>query len=328
VSTLAITEALDPVASAVAEGLSRSRKVLPPWLFYDRRGSELFERITRLPEYTLTRTERMLLETHVEEILLSLRSPVTVVELGAGTATKTGVLLRAATRMQDGVLYQPIDVSPTALDEARATIESQISGVTVLPQIANYVTDFIHVEREVDRTVLAMYIGSSIGNFSPLEARGILRNLRARMQAGDALLLGTDLAPGPGKSVEALVAAYDDSAGVTAAFNRNILHRLNRELGADFVPGCFDHEARWNEAECRIEMHLVSKRDQVAHIPANSAERARTVHFRARESIHTENSYKFTSLLLEALLVDCGFNIGTRFEDSAGQFAVTLARAV
>ncbi len=320
--------AVDSAAAAARQGLSAKPKTLPPWLFYDEAGSQLFEQITRLPEYYLTRTERALLAAHAEGLLLEVGSPVTIVELGAGTATKTGILLEAATRLQQGVLYQPIDISPTALAEARAEIEAHLPGVVVRPQVANYITDPVRMEREPERAILALYIGSSIGNFSAAEARGILANLRSQLGRGDHLLLGTDLAPGGTKSVASLLAAYDDAAGVTAAFNLNVLRRLNRELETNFALDGFRHEARWNAAQSRIEMHLVSKAAQSVRIPANSAGPALTVCFAAGESIHTENSHKFTGQSVAALLGDSGFATVRTFNDADCLFAVTLAAVV
>jgi len=327
-----IAEAVDPIAATARLGLSSPQKSLPPWLFYDEAGSQLFEQITALPEYYLTRTERALFERYAEDIFLGLMDeglvdPVTIVELGAGTAAKTGILLEAATRFQQGVLYQPIDVSPTALTEARESIERHLPQVVVRPQIANYVTEPIRIHREPGAKVLALYIGSSIGNFSPSEARAILRNLRSQLEPGDALLLGTDLAPSPCKSVAALLAAYDDAAGVTAAFNVNILCRLNRDLGSDFDLDGFSHEARWNAEESRIEMHLTSTCAQTVRIPANSAGPEISLDFAANETIHTENSYKFTAESIATLLADSGFNPTETFTDAKHLFAVTIAEA-
>jgi dimethylhistidine N-methyltransferase len=322
-----LAEAVDPIAATARLGLSSPQKTLPPWLFYDEAGSHLFEQITALPEYYLTRTERALFERHAEEIFLDLESPVTIVELGAGTAAKTGILLKAATQFQPEVVYQPIDVSPTALDEAREHLEREFPQVVVRPQVANYVTDPIRIHREPGSKVLALYIGSSIGNFSPAEARAVLRNLRSQLRPGDALLLGTDLAPSPCKPIAALLAAYDDAAGVTAAFNLNILTRLNRDLGANFDLDCFSHEARWNPEESRIEMHLASTCAQTVEIPANSAGPALTLDFAPSETIHTENSYKFTAQALASLLADSGFAPTQTFTDPKHLFAVTIAEA-
>jgi L-histidine Nalpha-methyltransferase len=343
-STFAIELTTDPaVSSATHHGLTSTPKTLPPWLFYDEAGSRLFEQITALPEYYLTRTERAIFTTHATDIFHAVRSstnnqqPTTsnlsIVELGAGTATKTGILLHALTRLQPRVLYQPIDISPTALDEAH-TLASAIPNLTVLPQVANYITHPIHIHREPHHKVLALYIGSSIGNFSPAEARAILANLRAQLLPGDALLLGTDLAPspsesGPSKSIATLLAAYDDAAGVTAAFNRNILTRLNRDLAADFDLTRFTHAARWNPTHSRIEMHLVSTHFQMVRIPASTSQASDlTLHFAPGETIHTENSYKFTPASIAALLADSSFTPTRTFTDPANLFAVTLATAV
>lgn len=322
-----LAEAVDPIAFAVRTGLESAQKTLPPWLFYDEHGSHLFEQITTLPEYYLTRTERALLEAHADEILSLMGREVTIVELGAGTATKTGVVLRAAHRVQERLLYQPIDISPTALSEARTEIEAHIPGVTVQSQVANYITDPYRIDRESDRAVLALYIGSSIGNFSPEEARGILANLRRQIRPGDALLLGTDLAPSPKKSVAALLAAYDDAQGVTAAFNRNILTRLNRDLSANFAADGFRHQARWNASESRIEMHLESLTKQTVHLPANSSGPDLKLQLAQGETIHTENSYKFTAETIDAMLVPSGFTALRTFQDPDNFFAVTLASA-
>ncbi len=378
------TAALQAVAATARRGLTSTPKSLPPWLFYDAPGSRLFEQITTLPEYYLTRTERDLFTAHAAEIfhlvtsstnnqqLTTSNSPLTIAELGAGTAAKTGILLRALTRQQPHVLYQPIDISPTALDEARAQIELTIPGVTVRPRIANYITESVRIERPPHRPgspastgvpgelvrrggspgvpgelvrrggsslagantrILALYIGSSIGNFSPAEARQILTRLRSELAPGDALLLGADLAPclpgtSPAKSVATLLAAYNDAAGVTAAFNRNILARLNRELGADFHPNRFLHRALWNPAHSRIEIYLESLAAQTVRIPANSSGPALILRFAPGETIHTENSYKFTPAAIAALLADSHFTPTRTFTDPANLFAVTLAAAV
>jgi dimethylhistidine N-methyltransferase len=295
------------------------QKSLPPWLFYDERGSQLFEEITALPEYYLTRAERSVFVTYADEILLERIAPVTIVELGAGSASKTGILLRAATRFQPEVLYQPIDISPSALEEAAAAIAAEIPGVRVAAQVANYITEPYRITRVDDHKVLALYIGSSIGNFSPREADGILRNLRGQLQAGDALLLGVDLAPGDTKPVADLLAAYDDAAGVTADFNANVLVRLNRELGADFALEGFAHRARWNAACSRMEMHLESLREQVVTLAG------RQVAFAEGETIHTENSHKFTEAGVTALLAGAGFAVARVLRDADGRFAVVLA---
>jgi dimethylhistidine N-methyltransferase len=321
----------DAVLREALTGLLRSsgeQKTLPAWLFYDERGSDLFQQITELPEYYLTRTERSLLAAHAEEILSQMNMPVTLAELGAGTAAKTGLLLRAALRRQPEVLYQPIDVSASALREAAETLGAEIPRVIVAPQVANYITENFTIDRPAGRQVLALYIGSSIGNFPPTEQINILRNLRTHLESGDALLLGVDMAPisgpsngRPHKSVATLLAAYDDAAGVTADFNRNILIHLNSELGSDFDPARFLHRAHWNVAHSRMEMHLESIGEQTVHLGG------RSIYFANGESIHTENSYKFTAEALLTLLAGSGFTPLLTLEDPAGFFSVTLAMA-
>jgi L-histidine N-alpha-methyltransferase len=333
------------MACEARSGLTKTPKSLSPWLFYDDTGSDLFEQITRLPEYYLTRTERQLFEVHSEAILgemgvdavvpkatgtnqpVQLRNALTVAELGAGTASKTGILLRALASVQRNVVYQPIDVSVSALDHAK-NLERQIAGLTVRSCVSNYVAEEYQLERTARTRVLALYIGSSIGNFAPDEARTVLTRLRAQLAPGDGLLLGTDLAPGPHKSVERLCTAYDDAQGVTAAFNRNVLTRLNRELGTNFAVEQFQHVAIWNAEESRVEMHLRSRISQSVTIPANSAGLLATIHFRGGETIHTENSYKFTQERVAELLSSAGFQSTKTFTDKQNLFALTLAKVM
>ncbi len=304
----------------VWSGLRKRPRCLAPWMLYDAEGSRLFERITTLPEYYPTRTERDILANHAEAILAATGSdsarPLRLLELGAGTAAKTGILLEAAARLRGEVLYIPVDVSPDALEEACASIGCLLPEVQLQPMVANYVTRPPKLER-FRGTTLAMYIGSSIGNFSHEEARTILRNLRSELKTGDTLLLGTDMV----KDEATLVRAYDDEEGVTAAFNLNILHRLNRELGANFDTRCFRHRARWNRSESRIEMHLESTRDQRVTIPAAQL----SLPFAVSETIHTESSYKFTRKTLGALLDDAGFSIERIWTDPRHWYALTLA---
>jgi len=314
---------LDTEAALIREvenGLAGSPKSLSPWVFYDAWGSCLFERITTLPEYYPSRIERELLVRFAEEIVARVRPDLSqtlrVFELGAGTAAKTGILLESAMRSHGDVAYVPCDVSPEALNLACTSIESLLPAVQLRPIVGNYVTHPPQLAR-AKGTTLALYIGTSIGNFSPQAARTILCNLRSQMHSGDALLLGTDMV----KDEEILLAAYDDEQGVTADFNLNLLLRLNRELGADFDSAGFRHRVRWNRADSRIEMHLESLREQSARIPAAKLH----VHFVRGETIHTENSYKFTQDTLGALLDDSGFNIEQMWKDPLEWYALTLA---
>ena len=230
---LATLDAREALIDEVWRGLRKRPRSLVPWMLYDSEGSRLFERITALPEYYPTRTERDILASYAEAIVRATGSdcyrPLRLLELGEGTAAKTGILLEAATRLRNEVIYLPVDVSSDELDAACDSIGCLLPDVQLQPMVANYVTRPPKLER-FKGTTIAMYIGSSIGNFSPEEARTILRNLRSELRAGDALLLGADMV----KDEATLVRAYDDRDGVTAAFNLNILHRLNRELGANF----------------------------------------------------------------------------------------------
>jgi len=318
---------IDPaLAAVVVDGLSRFPKQLPPWLFYDEAGSLLFEDITCLPEYYLTRTERALLERHGGEMIAAAAGGrrLRVVELGAGSADKTRTLLAAAVRHQGDVEYQPVDVSATALELARERIEEELPGVTVLPQVSDYTQGLELEPCSADESRLVLWIGSSIGNFAREDAVPLLGRLSEGLCSGDSLLLGVDLAPcgtgDSGKSEESLIAAYDDAQGVTAEFNKNLLVRLNRELGADFDLDSFAHEVRWNDGYSRIEMHLRSLREQRARVGELEVE------FEEGETIHTENSCKYRDGEVEAMLSAAGFEATRRWSDAAGWFAVYLAR--
>jgi L-histidine Nalpha-methyltransferase len=337
---------LQAVAAEAHSGLTSTPKTLAPWLFYDHNGSRLFERITQLPEYYLTRVERGIFRAYAGEIIAEAARPtgtdpvpvLTLIELGAGTATKTGILLAAAVRQQGSVVYQPVDVSRSALAKATDNILKHIPGVTVRCQVADYTREPLPLNRLRNTRTLALYIGSSIGNFAPAAATAVLSNLRAQLLPGDMLLLGTDLAPhpqgSPSKTVAGLLSAYNDAAGVTAAFNLNVLARLNRELDANFDLSAFHHCARWNSSESRIEMHLESLRDQTARIPAGLVSSngrpypALNLHFRAGETIHTENSYKFTAHSIAAMLASAIFSPTHTWHDADHLFAVTLATAI
>jgi L-histidine Nalpha-methyltransferase len=316
--------ASSPVAAEVLSGLTADPKALSPWLFYDRAGSRLFEAITRLPEYYITRTERNILTEHADEIIALAAGgrDLSIIELGAGTATKTGLLLEAAIRLQGSVTYCPIDVSQTALDEARSRLEAQLPEVVVEPIVADYTDGMRQNNASASSGVgrrLVLYIGSSIGNFSPADALDVLRGVHAQLSPGDCLLLGTDMV----KDTRLLLAAYDDAAGVTAKFNKNVLVRINRELDANFNPQLFRHRAQWNEEHSRIEMHLESLSAQRVVIGALDLE----LRFAPGETIHTENSYKFTGQRALTLLTRAGFRLRRQWSDTNGWFTVYLASA-
>lgn len=314
------------IAAAVREGLACRPRQLPAWLFYDAAGSRLFEAITELPEYYLTRTERGIFAAHADEMIAQASdgARLRIAELGAGSADKTRLLLKAAVTRQRTVIYEPIDVSSSALNGARARIQREIPAVTVAPRVMDYTDGDGHRfdlgRLDGDERRLVVYIGSSIGNFEPHQAARLLRRVRAGLNPGDSFLLGVDQV----KDGAALLAAYDDAAGVTAAFNRNMLARLNRELDADFVPAAFAHRALWNADKSRMEMHLVSQASQRVSIGALDL----NLDFAPGESIHTENSYKYHPGRAEALLAGTGFAPTATWTDARGWFAVCMGKAV
>jgi L-histidine Nalpha-methyltransferase len=309
------------IAAAVSEGLLSRPKWLPSWLFYDEAGSRLFDQITEIPEYYVTRTERAILMERAEEIVSRAAEgeALRMVELGAGSCTKTRLLLREAVARQDTIVYEPVDVSHTALMEAQERIENEIPGVVVRPRVLDYFRDFALEPPLAEERRLVLYIGSSIGNFEPHEAHQLLENVREALAPGDALLLGVDMV----KDRETLLRAYNDAAGVTAAFNRNILARINRELGADFDAEAFEHRAVWNRYRGRIEMHLGNLLPQTVKIPALDLR----LEFEAGETIHTENSYKYQPGQAETMLRASGFAPEETWTDEKGWFSVCLARA-
>ena len=305
----------------VRVGLSRSPKSLPAYLFYDDIGSRLYEQITELPEYYLTRAERDILDVNADEIVQRARGgsrgPLAIVELGAGSAAKTEVVLRAAVRRCGECLYVPIDISAGALDEARRRLEGVVAGLSIRPLLAAHERAF-DVIQSFPQPVLAMFVGSSIGNYEDAEALRLLRGLSGALDRSSWLLLGTDLRKSPAR----LLPAYDDSAGVTAAFNKNVLTRINRELGGRFLLDRFQHAARWNEEASRVEMHLVSLEAQSVEIEALSMQ----VHFLEGETIHTESSVKYDQARALRLLAGSGFEARATYVDRDKLFAVHLAR--
>jgi L-histidine Nalpha-methyltransferase len=311
---------LDRVASAVRRGLTAPSKSLPPWLFYDEAGSRLFEQITELPEYYLTRVERGILSAYSRAMLTHAGGGqhLRIVELGAGSAAKTRLLLRTAMERQSGVVYEPVDVSFSALESACQRIESDLPEIEILPRVMDYTHELEFEPCAAGERRLVVYIGSSIGNFEPDQAIGLLRRIRSRLQPGDGLLLGVDLV----KDRNTLLAAYNDSKGITAAFNLNLLRRLNRELEADFDLESFSHRRFWNAAASRIEMHLESLAAQTVRIEALDLE----VEFAAGEMIHTENSYKFPPGGAEALLSAAFFTPVSTWTDPRQWFAVCLGQ--
>jgi L-histidine Nalpha-methyltransferase len=306
-----------PIAEAVRVGLTTVPKWLPAWLFYDEAGSELFERITELPEYYLTRTERSILHSCAGEIVEAAGTPVTLVELGAGTATKTHLIVKALLRRQLRLDYFPIDVSSSALQQADDDLNRAFPAVSVHPIVADYTHGVAEVLNGHHRK-LVLYLGSSIGNFDSEDALAVLRSVRNALSPGDAMLIGTDLA----KDGRILVPAYDDAEGVTAAFNKNILVRINRDLRANFDLDAFSHVARWSPSRSRIEMHLASRKQQRVHIAALDMD----VEFAKGETIHTENSYKYTLPQVRKMAEVSGFVHERVWCDDRRWFALHLFR--
>ena len=284
-----------PMLAEVRAGLARSPKELSPKFFYDTRGSELFEQITELPEYYPTRTERALLTRWVPFWVARL-APRTLVELGAGSARKTRILLDAMRATGTAERYLPVDVSRDFLLEVARQLRAEYPGLGVVPTLADLAGEF-RLPADLPHPVLYAFLGSTLGNFEPASAVRLLRTLRTTMAPADRLLLGLDLRKDPAE----IERAYNDAAGVTAEFNRNMLRVLNRELGADFHPEAFWHHAFYNHREHRIEMHLVASAPQRVHIPEVGV-----VQFAAGESLRTELSYKYEQAQVERLLAAAG----------------------
>ena len=295
-------------------GLTASPKVLPPKWFYDERGSELFEKITHLDEYYPTRVERSILRERAGQIAAATRAR-TLVELGAGAADKTRLLLDAL--REEGTLasFVPVDVSEAALIEAARRVEEGYPGLSVTAVVSDF-EEHLGLP-DTDGARLAVFLGGTIGNLLPDQRAEFLASLRSRLHPGDAFLLGTDLVKDP----EVLVAAYDDPAGVTAAFNKNILSVLNAALGANFDPDAFDHVALWDAGQEWIEMRLRSLEDQVVTLPGIDL----VVGFAEGEEMRTEVSAKFRRAGIAAELAAAGFAMRSWWTDDAGQFGLSLS---
>jgi len=298
----------------VVAGLSKARKAIPPKHFYDARGSELFEEITELSEYYPTRTEVALLTRSAVEIARRIPDGAALVEFGSGASTKTRIVLDAAPHV---AVYAPIDISASALEGAAKAIRADYPALTVAALRDDFTNALRLPEETEGRPIVGFFPGSTIGNFTPDEARAFLGAARRLLGQGASFLVGIDLVKDPAT----LVAAYDDARGVTAAFNKNLLTRINRELGGDFDLSAFEHQAIWNAAESRIEMHLISRRDQAFHIGG------KTFRFAAGESIHTENSYKFTLARFADLAASAGWRLETQWVSADPAFAVVLLRS-
>jgi len=304
-------------ADAVRDGLTKAgQKELPSKYLYDEVGSALFETICVLPEYGLTRADARLLETHARDIVEQLPRPISVAELGSGTGKKTRWVLEALSARQR-TFYYPIEISPSALAACEKEL-GQIDLVSVVGYEQTYLDGLRAVakNRDSQEHLLVLFLGSTIGNFDREMGDEFLREVRDILRRGDALLLGTDLE----KDIETQILAYDDPAGVTAAFNKNLLARINRELGADFDLSQFAHEARWNRDERRIEMHLRSMRAQSVTIPAALTR----VDFAEGETIWTESSHKYRAADVLEMAKHTGYRCEGQWIDEEWPFAQNL----
>ena len=298
----------------VQAGLARPQKELPPKYFYDHAGSLLFEEITRLPEYYLTRVERELLLQCTQWFVTSTGCR-TLVELGAGSASKTRILLDGMLRARTGCAYMPIDLSAAFLAETTAALRDRYPDLPITPVVADITRDF-RLPRHEGPTLFAL-LGSTIGNFDEMHATRLLRRIRGMMEPHDCFLLGADLR----KGTRELEAAYNDAQGVTARFNLNVLQVLNRDLGADFDVATFGHRAYYDEHLHRIEMHLVSDRDQEVSIPG-----IEPVTLRAGETIRSEISCKYDRASVEVLFEAAGLEVEEWHTDEDRRFALALGR--
>ena len=304
-------------AAEVRAGLTKSgQRELPSKYLYDELGSALFEAICVLPEYGLTRADARLLKTHAREIVNLLPLPLQVAELGSGTGKKTRWILEAVSRRQR-TYYYPIEISPSALAACEKEM-GQIDLVSVVGYEQPYLEGLraVAARRKEPDYLLVLFLGSTIGNFDRDAARNFLRDMREILLPGDALLLGTDLE----KDIPTQILAYDDPAGVTAAFDLNILARINRELGANFNLANFRHEARWNSVDRRIEMHLRSLKRQTVEIPAAGLR----VMLNEDETIWTESSHKYKAREVLEMAADTGFHCEGQWIDQEWPFAQNL----
>lgn len=309
------------LAEDVRAGLATKSKSLPPKYFYDELGSRLFEAICSLPEYYLTRAENEILRAHAGDIVGQVDPPVRLIELGSGSAEKTRLIIDALLTRQQELHYIPVDISDTSLDRSSKELLRLYSRLLITAYAADYFTALgalAGAKQTAERTI-GLFLGSNIGNFTPGESLAFLRKFRGVLEPGDALLIGADLK----KPAATLVHAYDDALGVTAAFNRNLLVRMNRELDADFDLAKFAHRAVYDEGLGRIEMHLVARAPHTVRINSIGIE----ISFDEGESIHTENSYKFDLDQLSSFAHESGFVLRQSWLDERKQFSFNLFSA-
>jgi len=312
----------DPVAGFaddVRRGLTSTPKQLSPKYFYDELGSELFDAICLLPEYYLTRAENEIIELYADEIVGSVPNASTLLEMGSGSASKTRLIIEALLRRQSSALFVPVDISETALENSSRILLQSFPRLRIKAYAADYFDALAELSHATLGHTLALFLGSNISNFGQDEAPKFLRALRKVLQTGDALLLGADLK----KDRRVLEAAYDDAIGVTAAFNLNLLVRVNRELEADFDPHAFRHHSYYNDEIGRVEIYIESTRAQKVRIGKLDLD----INFTEGERIHTENSYKYDRAQIQELANATGFRCAHTWLDSEERFSSNLLLA-
>ncbi|MCA1633967.1 MAG: L-histidine N(alpha)-methyltransferase [Acidobacteria bacterium] len=314
-------QAGESLAVDVRRGLTAEPKRLFPKYFYDALGSQLFDAICLLPEYYLTRAENEIFASHAREIVeaaAAAGSKVTLFELGSGSATKTRLIVEALLERQSSLLYVPVDISTEALEQGSLALLQSFLPLRVEAFASDYNSAIPRLAEHFEEgsRAFVLFLGSNIGNFDPAGARDLLLSLRRVLRAGDALLVGADLKKEPA----ALDAAYDDPLGVTAAFNLNLLGRINRELGGDFDLRAFRHVGRYDEREGRVEMYVESRRAQTVRIAALDLE----VNFAEGERVHTEYSHKYDLEELSGLAARTGFRLARTWFDEGRRFSSNL----
>ncbi len=307
------------LAFEVHAGLAATPKRIPCRFFYDEVGSRIFEEICELPAYYLTRAETEILRHRAGAIARCFSEPVALVELGSGSSTKTRLLIEALLEHHGALSYFPVDISASMLEATALQLLDDYKRLEIRAIAAEYQDGLRRVRADTPEAKLIIWLGSSIGNLDRPGAARFLSGLRSNMNPGDRLLLGIDLR----KNRETLESAYDDSSGVTARFNRNLLERINRELGGHFDPEAFDFRATYDEASGAVESHLLSRKDQLIGIDALDLR----VRFGAGEAIHTESSYKYSPEEIESLTRSANFELLERWVDSNNRFSVNLFTA-
>src|SRR6185312_3755294 len=319
INDLVKRDPLADFAEDVRRGLTAPAKHLFPKYLYDELGSQLFEAICLLPEYYLTRAENQILAQHAEDIIRSIEMPNTLIEMGSGSASKTRLVIETLLREQSDLLFVPVDISASALERSSRVLLQSYPELRIEAYAAEYFDGLAELAKRKRGRTLALFLGSNISNFEPSEAKAFLRSMRIVLAQGDALLLGADLR----KERSILEAAYNDSLGVTAAFSRNLLVRINGALDADFDLTAFRHRAIFNETDSRIEIYVESLRPQTVTIRKLQLR----IDFDEGERIHTENSYKYDLESIKRLALETGFECSRTWFDDQRRFSSNLLMA-